>query len=159
MMIFERLRLGIVVMEVGMGGRLDVTNAIPDEAVVVSTLTSIDLDHQGFLGNTVADIAREKVWIARRGKPFASGRQKFFEVEVVRNDILGDDIRGHLVQAAEPIELPSGDLRGPTPVPLSLPCFSEPRHLFMVRINHQIWELLRRLSPSCSRTLRIHISN
>ena len=127
MVIFERLKLDIVVMEVGMGGRLDATNAIPDEAVVVSALTSVDLDHQGFLGNTVAEIAREKVGIARRGKPFVLGRQKFPEVEgVVRNVVLGDNIRGHLVQAVEPIELPSGDLRGPTPVLLSLPCFPEP---------------------------------
>ena len=143
MMIFERLRLDIVVMEVGMGGRLDATNAIPDEAVVVSALTSVDLDHQGFLGSTVADIAREKVGIARRGKPFVLGRQKFPEVEeVVRNVILGDDIRGHLVRAAEPIELPSGDLRGTTPVSLSLPCFPEPlRGKLPLHGSHQLSNL------------------
>ena len=127
MMVFERLKLDIVVMEVGMGGRLDATNAIPDQAVAVSALTSVDLDHQGFLGNTVTDIAREKVGIARRGKPFVLGRQKFPEVEeVVRNAVLGDDIQGHLVRAAEPVELPSEDPRGPTPVSISLPCFPEP---------------------------------
>jgi folylpolyglutamate synthase/dihydrofolate synthase len=143
MTIFERLKLDIVVMEVGMGGRLDATNAMPDEAVVVSALTSVDLDHQGFLGNTVAEIAREKVGIARRGKPFVLGRQKFPEVEeVVRNAILGDDIRGHLVRAAEPIELPSGDLRDPTPVSLSLPCFPEPlRGKLPLHGSHQLSNL------------------
>ena len=107
-----------------MGGGLDATNAIPDEAVIVSALTSVDLDHQGFLGNTVTEIAREGVGIARRGKPFVLGRQKFPEVEeVVRNErhTEGCDIQGRLVRAAEPIELPSGDFCGPTPVPLSLP--------------------------------------
>ena len=129
MTIFETLGLDIVVMEVGMGGRLDATNAIPDDAVVVSALTTVDLDHQGFLGNTVAEIAREKAGIARRGKPFVLGRQQFPQVEeVVRNAILGDDIRGHLVRAVEPLELPSED-RNPrrhTPVSISLPCFPEP---------------------------------
>ena len=127
MMIFEKLKLDIVVMEVGMGGRLDATNVIPDEAVVVSALTSVDLDHQGFLGNTAAEIAREKVGIARRDKPFVLGRQKFPEVEeVVRNVVLGDDIRGHVVRAVEPAELRSEDPRAPTPVTISLPCFPEP---------------------------------
>jgi len=129
MMIFETLGLDVVVMEVGMGGRLDATNAIPDDAVVVSALTSVDLDHQGFLGNTVAEIAKEKVGIARRGKPFVLGRQKFHEAEeVVRNAVLGEDVRGHLVRAAEPVELPSEnqDPRGHTPVSISLPCFPEP---------------------------------
>ncbi|KAF9649951.1 FolC bifunctional protein [Thelephora ganbajun] len=127
MVIFEKLKLDIVVMEVGMGGRLDATNAIPDDAVVVSALTSVDLDHQGFLGNTAAEIAREKVGIARRGKPFVLGRQRFPEVEeVVRDAILGNDIQGHLVRAAEPVEHPPKDPRGPTPVSMSLPCFPEP---------------------------------
>jgi len=76
MTIFEKLKLGFVVMEVGVGGRLDATNAIPNDAVVASALTSIDSDHEGFLGNTVTGIAREKVGIARRGKPFVLGRQR-----------------------------------------------------------------------------------
>lgn len=45
-------------MEVGTGGRLDVTNAILDEAVVVPAVTSTDLDHRRFLGDTVAEVAR-----------------------------------------------------------------------------------------------------
>ena len=38
-----------------MGGMPDAINAVPDEVLVVSTLTSIDFDHQGFLGITVAE--------------------------------------------------------------------------------------------------------
>jgi len=127
MVIFETLGLDIVVMEVGMGGRLDATNAIPDDAVVVSALTSVDLDHQGFLGNTVTEIAREKVGIARRGKPFVLGRQKFHEVEeVVRNAVLGNDVGGYLVRATEPLPSEDQDPHGHTPVSISLPCFPEP---------------------------------
>lgn len=127
MMIFEKLKMDVVVMEVGIGGRLDATNAIPDDAVVVSALTSVDLDHQGFLGTTVAEIAREKVGIARRGKPFVLGRQKFPEVEeVVKKATSKDGIQARLVRATDPIELSSKDPRGPTPVSISLPCFPEP---------------------------------
>ena len=125
-MIFEKLKMDIVVMEVGMGGRLDATNAIPDDVVAVSALTSVDLDHQGFLGNTVAEIAGEKVRIARRGKPFVLGRQKFPEVEEVVRKAVSEDIQARLVPAIQPVELPSKDPRTPMPVSISLPCFHEP---------------------------------
>jgi len=55
MTIFKELKLDIVVMEVSMGGRLDATIAIPGDSVVVSTLTSVGLDHQEFFGNMVAE--------------------------------------------------------------------------------------------------------
>ena len=127
MMIFEKLKTDIVVMEVGMGGRLDATNAMPDDAVALSALTSVDLDHQGFLGNTVAEIAGEKVGIARRGKPFVLGRQKFPEVEeIVRKAVSDAHIQAPLIRAIEPAKLPSEDPRDPTPVLISLPCFPEP---------------------------------
>ena len=57
--IFERTKVDIVVLEVGMGGRLDATNAIPDTCVLVSALTAVDLDHQAFLGSTIGQISRE----------------------------------------------------------------------------------------------------
>ena len=63
---FARLRLDIAVLEVGMGGRLDATNIVEP---LVSIITDIDLDHQKFLGNTIAEIAREKAGIIRRDKP------------------------------------------------------------------------------------------
>ncbi|KAG6897062.1 hypothetical protein C0992_004381 [Termitomyces sp. T32_za158] len=88
--IFEEAKVDVVVLEVGMGGRLDATNIIPDESVLVSALTSVDLDHQFFLGNTVAEIAREKAGIARKGRVLVLGPQKHPEVlesvqDVVRN--------------------------------------------------------------------------
>jgi dihydrofolate synthase/folylpolyglutamate synthase len=59
---FSRQKVDIAVLEVGMGGRLDATNVIEPR---VSVLTDISLDHQKFLGNTVGEIAREKVGIIR----------------------------------------------------------------------------------------------
>ena len=56
-----------VVLEVGLGGRLDATNVIA--APVACGIASIGLDHQHFLGDTLPEIAAEKAGIARRGVP------------------------------------------------------------------------------------------
>jgi folylpolyglutamate synthase len=96
--IFEQAKLDIVVVEVGLGGRLDATNIILDEAIHVSALTAVDLDHQAFLGNTVTDIAREKAGIARKGRPFVLGLQKHSEVEGVVGSVV-EQIGGVVVPA------------------------------------------------------------
>src|SRR5689334_7604336 len=57
---FARERVHVAVLEVGMGGRLDATNVVEP---LVSVITDISLDHQKFLGNTIAEIAREKAGI------------------------------------------------------------------------------------------------
>jgi len=59
---FSRRKVNIAVLEVGMGGRLDATNVIEPR---VSVVTDISLDHEKFLGNTVAEIAAEKAGIIR----------------------------------------------------------------------------------------------
>jgi dihydrofolate synthase/folylpolyglutamate synthase len=61
---FARRRVEIAVLEVGMGGRLDATNVVEPR---VSVITDIALDHQKFLGDTVAEIAAEKAGIIRPG--------------------------------------------------------------------------------------------
>lgn len=87
LLIFERHPVDVVVCEVGMGGRLDATNVIPDDAIVASVITSIDLDHQTFLGTTVAAIAREKAGIIRRNKPVILSQQKHHGVIGVVEEI------------------------------------------------------------------------
>ena len=82
LMLFESAKLDIVVLEVGMGGRTDATNAISDDCVLVSALAAVDLDHQKFLGDTVGAIATQKAGIARRGRPFVVGPQKHPDVVV-----------------------------------------------------------------------------
>ncbi len=63
---FARESVDIAVLEVGMGGRLDATN-VTNPAVAV--ITNVSLDHQEFLGPTVAAIAREKAGIIKAGRP------------------------------------------------------------------------------------------
>jgi len=60
---FAEQQLDIAVLEVGLGGRLDATNLVEP---VLSVITDIALDHQDYLGNTIAEIAREKAGILRR---------------------------------------------------------------------------------------------
>ncbi len=68
---FARARLDVAVVEVGLGGRLDATNVLSPR---VSVITGIGLDHQAYLGPTLADIAREKGGIIKPGVPVVIGR-------------------------------------------------------------------------------------
>jgi dihydrofolate synthase/folylpolyglutamate synthase len=70
LVIFRRADLDAVLLEVGLGGRLDAVNIIDAD---VAILSSVDLDHQDWLGDTRALIAREKLGIARQGKPLLVG--------------------------------------------------------------------------------------
>jgi dihydrofolate synthase / folylpolyglutamate synthase len=67
---FARRGVGAVVLEVGMGGRLDSTNVVHP---VFSIITSISYDHTRQLGNTLGLIATEKAGILKRGRPGVSG--------------------------------------------------------------------------------------
>lgn len=69
---FMKMKVQWAVVEVGMGGRLDATNIILPEVAVI---TSIGIDHREFLGDTLADIAREKAGIIKKGVPLVSAEQ------------------------------------------------------------------------------------
>lgn len=68
--LFKRAGVEIAVLEVGLGGRLDATNVV---SPVASAITSIDLDHQAQLGNTIEEVAREKAGIIKPGIPLVLG--------------------------------------------------------------------------------------
>jgi dihydrofolate synthase/folylpolyglutamate synthase len=74
LIIFDSHKLDYVLLEVGLGGRLDATNIIDCD---VAVLTSIDLDHQQWLGETRTEIAREKLGIARSGRPLIIGESNY----------------------------------------------------------------------------------
>jgi dihydrofolate synthase/folylpolyglutamate synthase len=82
---FAQSKVGIAVLEVGMGGRLDATNVIEPR---VSVITDISLDHQKFLGNTVTEIAREKAGIIRPGGIVVTLPQQPQANDVIGNTIL-----------------------------------------------------------------------
>lgn len=68
---FQRKRVDVAVIEVGMGGRLDATNVVQP---AISVITSIGLDHCAELGDTLAKIAREKAGIIKPDCPVVIGR-------------------------------------------------------------------------------------
>ena len=72
---FAQQKCDVVVSEVGMGGRLDSTNAIETDETLCSVITTIDMDHMQFLGDTIADIAAEKAGIIKPGVPVVSAAQ------------------------------------------------------------------------------------
>ncbi|MDO8290563.1 MAG: folylpolyglutamate synthase/dihydrofolate synthase family protein [Parvibaculum sp.] len=74
MLAFARSHADALILEVGMGGRFDTTNVI--EKPVLTIITPVDLDHQAFLGNTIAEIAGEKAGILKPGVPAVIGLQK-----------------------------------------------------------------------------------
>lgn len=61
------MRPDYIILETGLGGRLDATNAV--EEPVLAVITSISLDHTQYLGNTIAAIAGEKAGIIKAGVP------------------------------------------------------------------------------------------
>ena len=67
MKIFEKAKTEYLVLETGLGGRLDATNSV--EHPLVTVLTSISLDHTEYLGDTIAAIAGEKAGIIKEGVP------------------------------------------------------------------------------------------
>jgi dihydrofolate synthase/folylpolyglutamate synthase len=85
LLIFEAAKLDAWVLEIGMGGRLDAVNVVdPDVAVV----TSIGLDHQEYLGDTLEAIAREKAGIFRPGKTAViGGREPSLSLESVARSL------------------------------------------------------------------------
>lgn len=78
---FARTPADYTLLEVGLGGRLDATNVIAKPAL--SVITPVSIDHEQFLGNTIAKIAGEKAGIIKRGVPVVVGPQADEAMEVI----------------------------------------------------------------------------
>ena len=101
---FLNREVEIVVLETGMGGRLDATNAIQP---AVSVLTPIDFDHQKWLGDTLTKITFEKAGIIKPGVPVVSASQLPEAETVIRSRAM--ECGAPLDFVKEPIErLPIG---------------------------------------------------
>ena len=88
---FSRTQADYLILEVGLGGRLDATNVIAHPAL--SVITSIGLDHQQYLGDTIEEIAREKAGILKRGTTGIVGVQSV-------------EVRGEIECVAEKVGAP-----------------------------------------------------
>jgi dihydrofolate synthase / folylpolyglutamate synthase len=86
---FSRQYADALILEVGMGGKTDATNVIPRPRLTV--ITPVGLDHQEYLGTSIADVAAEKAGIIRAGVPLVVGPQDDAPLDVItrRADALG----------------------------------------------------------------------
>ncbi|HYF09653.1 MAG TPA: folylpolyglutamate synthase/dihydrofolate synthase family protein [Acetobacteraceae bacterium] len=73
LLLFAQVPADLLVLEVGLGGRLDATNVVDRPAA--TAITSISMDHMEFLGGTLAAIAGEKAGVMKPGVPCATGTQ------------------------------------------------------------------------------------
>src|SRR5690625_5031125 len=89
----------IAVIETGMGGLLDTTNVLHSS---VSVITSIALDHQAFLGSTLAEITKHKAGIIKKEIPIVLGNVEIKSLQIIKQTAkknhgplfkLGDEFR------------------------------------------------------------------
>jgi dihydrofolate synthase/folylpolyglutamate synthase len=126
---FERSGAESIVLETGMGGRLDATNALTP---VVSLITPIGMDHQQWLGNSLAAIASEKAGIIKPGIPVFSAPQAPEAADVITQAA---------ARANAPLTFISHPYQGPLPLPGS----------------HQAWNAA--LAIAAARSAGLHLSD
>lgn len=98
--VFRSAGVDVAVMEVGLGGRLDATNALEP---IATAITAVDFDHQNLLGSTIEEIAREKAGIIKPGVPVVLGANPAAVQEIVRGAAFAR--RAPLLAADEGIEV------------------------------------------------------
>ncbi len=106
---FKRKKCDVVILEAGMGGRLDSTNII--KSSLLSVITGISLDHTAFLGDTVEKIAAEKAGIIKEnGSVLFCGNSKLVE-EVIKTKAAEMNADYHFADKTE-LEIINSDLSG-----------------------------------------------
>lgn len=89
LMLFKQAALDVVILEVGLGGRLDATNIVDADVAVI---TSIALDHTDWLGPDRESIGREKAGVFRGGKPAVVGEPDMPHTIALVADTLGANL-------------------------------------------------------------------
>ena len=89
-LLFKKWNCDIMLIECGMGGRMDATNVIEDN--VINVLASISMDHMQVLGNSIEDITREKLGIVRNGSVLISYPQICAAKNVIKKYVDEEDV-------------------------------------------------------------------
>lgn len=163
--IFEAEKIEVGVVEVGLGGRLDATNAMRDKTV--SVISKIGLDHQSFLGNTLDEIALQKAGIMRPGVPCvadASNHESVLDVLKTQSRTTGASLTLSTPQGVPLVEALYADLEphqaqnlatAYEAFKLAYPQFAESADILVPAIRQTQWKgRLQQLdiSPVSSRT-------
>ena len=106
---FRESKVNLAIIETGLGGRLDATNV---GRPTVCTITSIGMDHQEYLGNSIAEIAAEKAGILKSGIPCVVGFVPPEAEEVIRKRAKEVDAPLYFVRNRFKDELPLTNLKG-----------------------------------------------
>jgi dihydrofolate synthase/folylpolyglutamate synthase len=106
---FREAKVDLAIIETGLGGRLDATNV---GRPTVCVITSIGMDHQEYLGNSIAEIAAEKAGILKSGVPCVVGFVPPEAEEVIRKRAKEVDAPLYFVRDRFKDELPLTNLKG-----------------------------------------------
>lgn len=98
--LFRRAAVDIAVLEVGLGGRLDATNIVMP---IAAAITSIDFDHQAYLGDTIESIAREKAGIIKPGIAVVCGPVPEAAARTI--ETIATDAGARVVRAADVVRV------------------------------------------------------
>lgn len=113
---FRTAQVQVAILEVGLGGRLDATNAVDATAAAI---TSIDFDHEAYLGHTLEAIAGEKAGVIKRGQVVVLAENPVVVDEVVRATC---DARGaRLIRAGADVTMDVASIDGRTRLALRTP--------------------------------------
>ena len=114
--LFRRAQVDVAVLEVGLGGRLDATNVVTPLAAAITT---IDFDHERYLGTTLAAIAFEKAGVIKPGMTVVVGERKPEALDVIARACR--ERGATLVAAAEGVTAASALVEGATQLTLRTP--------------------------------------
>ncbi len=130
--LFRRAGVDVAVLEVGMGGRLDATSIAP---ACAAAITSIDLDHERYLGGTLAQIAFEKAGVIKPGIPVVVGESKDEPLAVIAQACR--ERGAMLVRAGDGATVETRLIEGRTELALETPRRRYPPILLALRGRHQ----------------------
>ena len=107
---FSKLNVDVLVLEVGLGGRLDATNVIPTP--LVNVITSLSLDHTGVLGDTIEQIAFEKCGTIKSGGTLVCSYGQTENAMNVINTICDEKCNSVIVPDKSSVSIKSQDIFG-----------------------------------------------
>jgi len=131
--LFRRAQVEIAVLEVGLGGRFDATNVAEP---IAGAITTIDFDHERFLGRTIARIAFEKAGVIKQGMRVVVGERKPEALEVIARACAEREAR--LVMAHADVVADASVERGRVEVGLRTPAADYGRLQLSLRGRHQL---------------------
>lgn len=131
--LFRRAGVDVAVLEVGMGGRFDATSIAPAAAAAI---TSIDFDHERYLGDTLGQIAFEKAGVIKPGMPVVVGETKTEPLAVIAETC--SSRRATLVRAMDGVRVEARLIDGRTDLRLETPRRRYRPMLLALRGRHQV---------------------